>query len=158
IPLAVLSVIDAVPWRKRTDTTPGPVGRLLPAWLWDRQAGPDARFTRGLIGWLYLVWVLQAFVLQRGLIYVHLPETLLMLALWAAPRGPSAALPLLWIPLTSATWLVADRGPAFRHWLTDDLKAKDVHASATGQEERYLVRHPLADREWMANWPECWRS
>jgi hypothetical protein len=156
LPLAVLSLIDA-PWWKRTATAPGPVGRRLPPCLWDREAGPDARFARGVLAGLYLVWAVQAFFLQRGFVYVHLPETLLMLGLWAAHRWAFATLPILWITVTSTVWLVADQNPAFRNWLL--CWAKDVHASASaGEQEHYLVRHPLADRDWMANWGDCWHN
>lgn len=153
VPLAVLSLVDGVSWGKWGRTTPGPVGRALPRWLWDREAGPDSRFTRAVIAALYLVWVLQGYYLQRGFMYVHLPETLLMLGLWAAHRWAFAALPLLWIALTSLVWLVADSSPAFRERLL--TVAVDKHASASMEHERYIVRHPLADWNWVQNWSEC---
>lgn len=156
VPLAVLSVIDAVPWSRRVEPGPGPVGRLLPGWLWDRDAGPDARFARAVLGGLYLVWVLQAFFIQRGFIYVHTAETLLMLGLWAAHRWAMPPLVLLWIALTSIVWLVADASPAFRERLL--TVATDRHISADPGEERYIVRHPLADPKRMRWWPVCWRT
>src|SRR5262249_5146935 len=118
VPLAVLSVIDAVPWAARADRGPGRVGRLLPGWLWDGDAGPDARFTRAVIAVLYLVWAFQAFVIQRGFMYAHTPETLLMLGLWAAHRWALSAFVLLWIALTSLLWLVADARPALPELLS----------------------------------------
>ena len=55
IPLALLSVLDAAPWLRRPSGGPGPVAARLPAWLWDREAGADARFVRGGLAALWLV-------------------------------------------------------------------------------------------------------
>ena len=87
VPLALLSVLDMAPWAKRASArADGWLGRWLPSLLWDKQAGMDARFVRGVLGVLYLVWAAQAFFVQRGFHYVHVPETLLMFGLWASHR------------------------------------------------------------------------
>jgi hypothetical protein len=151
VPLAILSLIDA----RSTGSEPGPVGRWLPGWLWDGGAGPEARFTRGVLAGLYLVWAFQAFFIQRGFMYAHMPETLLMLGLWAAHRWALPALVLLWIAATSVVWLAADANPVFRDRLL--TVATDRHISADPGEERYVVRHPLANPRRMACWPDCWR-
>ena len=52
-----------------------------------RRANPVAR-PRALFAALYLGWLLQALVIQRGLEYVHVPETLLALAVLGAHRVP----------------------------------------------------------------------
>lgn len=158
VPLALLSIIDAAPWASRRACDhfgPGPIGRLLPGWLWDRQSGVDARFVRGVLGGLYLVWAAQAFLIQRGFMYAHLPETLLMIGLWAAHRWAMPAIPLAWMAATSALWLIADANSSFR----EDMLAVafDKHVSADPGEERYFVRHAMADRGRMACWPICWR-
>ncbi|HEV3385410.1 MAG TPA: hypothetical protein VG097_11395, partial [Gemmata sp.] len=158
VPLALLSIIDAAPWsgyRGGDPTRPGPVGRLLPSWLWDREAGRDARFVRGLLGGLYLVWAIQAFCIQRGFMYVHMPETLLMFGVWAAHRWAMPVIPLLWMLLTSCLWLYADANSRFREELL--TIAVDKHVSADVGEERYIVRHPLAEPNRIQCWPECWR-
>lgn len=157
VPLALLSLVDAAPWRGLPPgdaTRPGPVGRLLPRWLWDHQAGWNARFARGVLAGLYLVWAIQAFVIQRGFIYVHMPETLLMLGLWAAHRWAMPFIPLAWLLFTSSLWLWADTHPHF----DQDLRAIATD-KATGdlEEEHFLVRHPLADPQRMVCWAQCWR-
>lgn len=159
VPLALLSIVDACPWAGRSTSKamrPGPVGRILPGWLWDRQASEDGRFVRGTLAGLYLVWVIQAFLIQRGFMYAHMPETLLMLGLWAAHRWAMPVLPLLWMVVTSAIWVYADANPRFR----DELLtiATDKHVAADPGEERYFVRHPLADSNRMSCWSTCWRS
>ena len=52
-----------------------------------RRPDPAAR-PRALLAALYLSWMLQALVIQRALEYVHVPETLLALAVAAAYRVP----------------------------------------------------------------------
>ncbi len=52
-----------------------------------RRPDPAAR-PRALLAALYLSWMLQALVIQRALQYVHVPETLLALAVAAAYRVP----------------------------------------------------------------------
>jgi hypothetical protein len=159
VPLAFLSIIDAAPWsgRRGVDPTrPGLVGRLLlPDWCWDKRASRDERFVRGMLGALYLIWAGQAFFIQRGFMYVHMPETLLMLALWAAHRWALAFIPLVWMLVTSGVWLYADANPRFREELL--TIAVDKHVSADAGEERFIVRHPLAEPDRLRCWPECWR-
>jgi hypothetical protein len=156
IPLAVLSLLDAGLWAGRsTANRPGLVGRLLPAWLWDREAGPDARFARGVLAALYLVWAFQSFFIQRMFSYTHLTELFLMFGLWAAHRWAMPAVIILWIALTSAMWLVADANPTFRDRL--QTFATDRPPTAEGEEECYFVRHALTYPDRLRNWPDCWR-
>lgn len=155
LPLALLSIVDAVPWRGRvTREGPGPVGRFLPSWLWDRNASAQARFARGTLAALWFVWAVQSFVVQRGFAYVHLSELFLMFALWASHRWAMPAFTLLWVTLTSGAWLVADYNPALRERLQS--VATDRLVSADGEVEHYLNRHPLLDPERWKLWPGCW--
>jgi len=153
VPLALLSLLDGISWGKWKEATPGPMGQFLPDWLWDRSAPPTARATRSVIAGLYLVTLLQGFFLQRGFVYVHLPETLLMFGLWAAHRWAFTAVPLLWIGCTSLAWLLGDISPVVRNQLLQ--VAYDEHASASSEQEYYFVRHPVADWNWVRNWPDC---
>ena len=152
VPLALVSVLDAAPWSgRRAATTPprvGPIGYWLPRHLWDKRAGADARFVRGVMGGLYLVWAGQAFLVQRGFQYAHIPETLLMLGLWAAHRWAWAPVALLWLAATSGVWLVADSDPGTK------ARLEGVPEQAR---ERYLPRHAITDVERLRLWPECWR-
>jgi hypothetical protein len=158
VPLALASVLDAGFWcgqRPADPAKPGWLGRWLPAWLWDREASWDARFVRGLLAGLYLVWAGQSFVVQRGFTYVHITETLLMLGVWASHRWLMAAVPLVWLVVTGTLWLIADANPSFReHLLT---VAKDKHISAEKDDEHYIARHPLADPDRLRLWPQCLR-
>ncbi len=159
VPLAVFSIIDAVPWASRpTDTTrPGPIGRLLPAWLWDRVAGPDARFARGTLAALYLVWAFQSFYIQRGFMYVHMAETFIMFGLWAAHRWAMPLIVFVWLVLTTSAWVIADANPAFYATM---MRVAD-HDGLPGEDpdkEHYLVRHPIADYTRMRHWADCWRT
>ncbi|QJW97239.1 hypothetical protein [Frigoriglobus tundricola] len=147
VPLALLSVLDMAPWASRAGTRTGWLERWAPRLLWDK-AGADARFVRGALGALYLVWAFQAFLFQRGYQYVHVPETLLMLGIWAAHRWAWAGTVVLWLALSTGLWAVADHVPDVRNRLTD-LPART--------RERYLPRHPIADPARLRLWAECWR-
>jgi hypothetical protein len=168
VPLALVSVLDAAFWSSRRaallstapagtscsvarggqPARPGPVGYWLPRLLWDKQAGADARFVRGALGGLYLVWAAQAFFLQRGFQYAHVPETFIMLALWAAHRWAWVPVALGWLVVTSGVWLASAHNPDLKAWL-DDLPQKT--------QDRYLPRHPLSDFDRLRLWPTCFR-
>jgi hypothetical protein len=151
-PLALASVLDMAPWQSRARAAqpgrPGWLGRWLPGLLWDKTAGADARFARGVLGGLYLAWVAQALVVQRGFYYAHIPETLLMIAVWASHRWAWSPLVLLWLALAGGLWLAADHQP--------DLKAR-LDALPRQTRERYLPRHPLTNTDRLCLWPDCWR-
>ncbi|MBA4066018.1 MAG: hypothetical protein C0501_20325 [Isosphaera sp.] len=161
LPLAALSVLDAVPWGRRPpagDARPGPVGRVLPGWLWDREAGPDARFARAALAALWFAWACQAYFVQRAFMYVHMAETLLMLGLWAAHRWAVPFVVILWVTVTSLAWVAADHDPAVREVLTRWSRHDGVPDHGEPDRERYLVRHPLAYWERTRHWPDCWRT
>jgi hypothetical protein len=153
VPLALLSVLDAAPWSsRRAAATPeraGPIGYWLPRLLWDKRAGADARFVRGTLGGLYLVWAAQAFLVQRGFQYAHIPETLLMLGVWAAHRWAWVPIVLLWLALAGGAWLAADAEP--------NVNAQLMSLSDSTR-ERYLPRHALTETDRLRQWPECWRT
>jgi hypothetical protein len=151
VPLALLSVADAAPWRGRARAAAeafGPVGRRLPPWLWDGHAGPGARFVRGALGALYLAWAAQALFVQRQFLYVHVPETLLMFGLWAAHRWALVPVGLLWLALTSGLWVAADFAP--------DTKAR-LDRLPPEAREHYLPRHVITSGARLRLWPQCWR-
>ncbi len=151
VPLAIASVIDAAPWRSReaAAAAPGPLGAWLPRWLWDTGASAECRWVRGIVAGLYLVWITQAFFLQRGFQYVHVVETLLMFALWAAHGWAWVLIGWVWLVFTSSVWLIADYQAAVREQL------ERLHERSRA---RYWPRHPLAMPARLALWPRCWRG
>ncbi|MCE9568319.1 MAG: hypothetical protein K8U57_40480 [Planctomycetes bacterium] len=159
LPLALLSILDAVPWRGSSAATgpePGQVGRRLPAWLWDREAGPNARFVRGTMATLWLVWAFQAFYIQRGFMYVHMAETLIMFGLWAAHRWAMPFIVVVWLTVCGVAWVIADSSPTL-HATLMRVAAHDGHSTGEDPDkEHYLVRHPLADPVRMGYWWDCW--
>jgi len=152
VPLALASVLDMAPWLSRIGADAqgerGWPGRWLPWYLWDREVGTDARFARGVLSGLYLAWAIQAFFLQRGFHYVHVPETLLMFGVWASHRWAWAAVAFAWLVVTSGLWLAADCNSGLR----DGLNELNPQAR-----ERYLPRHLLTSGTRLRLWPECWR-
>lgn len=151
VPIAVLSLLDAAPWWGRARDAEHPtgfLGRWLPIRLWDRDAGSDARFVRGVIGGLYLVWAWQAFIIQRGFEYAHVPETFLMICIWTMHRWAWVPIVFVWLAITSSVWLVADLHPGTRAWI-DNLEPLD--------RRDFLPRHTLADPNRLKLWPRCFR-
>lgn len=148
VPLAVASVWDAAPFARRCEGAVGPVGRRVSERLWDRTAGPGARCARGALGALYLAWAAQALFVQREFHYVHVPETLLMFALFAAHGWGLVAAGALHLLACGALWLAADACPPLSAALERVPEAP---------RERWLPRHPLADPQHLRAWPDCWR-
>lgn len=109
IPVAVLDVLDARLWAGTDTAAHGPVGRVLPGVLHDRRAGPDARFARGALAAVFLAWAVVTIALQNHFHYAHVPETLLMLALFAANRW-ALAVPAGLVYAGVIAWVSA-RGP-----------------------------------------------
>ena len=161
VPLAILSILDAVPWRARLDNgsvRPGPVGRVLPGWLWDREAGPDARFVRGSArGAVPDLGARSRSTSSAGSCTSHMAELFLMFGLWAAHRWAMPAVVLVWLMLTSMLWLIGDVNPQVREMLLR-VATHDSRPADEPDKERYLVRYPLADPERLRLWPECWRT
>jgi hypothetical protein len=160
VPLALLSILDAAPWRGRPELgerNRGLVGRILPGWLWDREADADARFVRGTLAVLYLVWAAQSFFIQRGFMYVHFAELLLMFGLWAAHRWSLPAAVILWVALTSTFWVIGDNRLLVRAHLYR-IARHDARAASDPEYEHYFTRHPLADMQRLKLWPTCWRT
>lgn len=159
VPLAMLSIVDAAPWAglpSPEPSRPGPVGRLLPGWLWDREAGSQGRIVRAALAVLYLVWSAQSFYIQRGFVYCHMVELFLMFGLWAAHRWSLPAAVILWIALTSTFWLIGDRNPRVRARLFT-IARHDGRPASEPEYEHYFVRHPLADWQRLKLWSRCWR-
>src|SRR4029079_13995012 len=88
------------------------------AWRW-LMAGPaddPARMARALLAAVYLAWVGQGLFLQRQFHYVHVPEVILSLFLFAANRWPIPFAVILWQALTSGLMLVAGSTPDHPEW------------------------------------------
>ncbi|HET6574129.1 MAG TPA: hypothetical protein VFG68_11035 [Fimbriiglobus sp.] len=103
------------------------------------------RPARAVLGALYLGWLLQALVLQKGLDYVHVPETLLAMAVLAGHRWAVGFPFLVWFAVTGVALNLTGTGPAvasFNRWIPAVR----------------LERHPLADPAVLAVWPRCWRE
>src|SRR5207248_3441475 len=100
VPVAVLCVLDARPW-SQTPASVGPVGRLLPPWVWDRGADDRVRLARLALAAVYLGWTAQGLLLQRAFFYVHVPEILLLLGVLASQRWSVGCFVIVWLALSS---------------------------------------------------------
>ena len=143
LPVALLNLVDAWP---TADDQPGWIGRNLPEWLWDRGTDANARFVRLAVSALYLGWTAQALFVQRQFHYVHVPEILLLFAVLAMHRWSGVFVMLVWLGITSVLIRM------------DAIPVEEPDSIAVpGQQLRWALQHPVANPEWLAHWPACWR-
>ena len=117
-------------------------GIAIPLACWhivDRRAPPTT--ARVLFAIFYLAWMGQALVLQRAVDYVHLPETLLAMALLAGQRW-AIGLPFL-------VWFVAT-----------GVALNCAESTVRGKDPKWpylpLETHPVFDSAVLRRWPDCW--
>jgi hypothetical protein len=146
VPVALLSILDARPWSPGA-AGPGPLGRFLPRWLWDRGTD-ETRAARVALAAVYLGWAAQALFFQRVFHYAHVPEILLALAVLAAQRWAAGFVMIAWLTVTSLISVLdlapAGNPPPVEAVLDDPLPL--------------VIRHPLADPARLRLWPDCWRT
>lgn len=119
----------------------------VPLSLWnlrDRLSPDPQRFRRAMLAGVYLAWLVTTLLFQRAYHYVHVPETLLMLAVFAANRWPVPAAIVL-LQVASSVFLIVVE-PSFDH----------RQATNTNWVYRHLVeRHPAFDPERARWWAGC---
>ncbi len=129
----------------------GPVGRgVSPLW-YDSMPGDSARFTRAAFAGVYLFWTVESFVFQRAFLYVHVTETLMMIALWASQRWCLPAFVLAWIASFSIIFRIGDEFPEARATLSESRRG-------TYSKLDLDYRHTVAERGFGANWLACWQT
>jgi hypothetical protein len=111
--------------------------------LRDRSADP-AGFSRAVLAGLFLGWAGMALFLQRGFHYVHVPEVLLMLAVFAANRWAAA---FALIAFQTAVGLLLTY-PGVMEWHRTMREEHPVYACV-------VERHPAFDRVRTGWWPGC---
>ena len=126
IPLAILSLWEG--WLRREDR---PAQVLLARWLYFPAASEQASIARALLAVFYLAWLVQAVVLQKPFDYVHVPLTLLAMAVVAGQRWCYGFAYLLW------------------------FVASGIAANAPISDPE-MEPHPLARREVVTLWPRTW--
>ncbi|MBY0459430.1 MAG: hypothetical protein K2V38_19070, partial [Gemmataceae bacterium] len=95
--------------------------------------------------------------------YAHVPETLLMLGLWAAHRWAWAFVVLLWLVAAAGVWGVMQADPAAesraralsKRTVERDLPKHPIY----GTEDPFVLhvpKHPLFAADRLALWPRCW--
>lgn len=149
VPLAAVAVADGLFARAAGDR--GPVGRVLPGWVFASAATPDARFRRAVLAVVFLGWAGQAAVCQQAYHYVHVPEVFLALAVLASMRWATPALVIAWFAGVSAVYVAA--GEPFPR--TGRLGEKPDPAPTI---DWLRTPHPAADPARAAWWPACWRT
>ena len=149
VPVAALNLIDARVWASRpSEDESGPVGDVLPGWLADDAATESQRFARAMLSALYLGWAAMALLLQKHFHYVHVPETLLMMAVFASSRWAVVPLVIGW-QVISSVWMLggaAASGTPVPNWDTYSNKVSPHHV---------VWLHPALNPSRNYWWPHC---
>jgi hypothetical protein len=142
LPLAVLALWEVRPWphslRER---------RWLRHTSWIYTAAPTESIaaTRALLAALYLGWLAQAILLQKGFDYVQVPVLMLAMALVALNGWALGFAYFCWFALLAALLNLPILRPVAR--LIEPV-LPEVRA----------VQDPLTDFEIMKLWPRCWQE
>ena len=151
--LVALSLIDgrilSAKWLP--DGERGPIGREISPLLFDPAPSDGARFARGVLAGVYFVWAFESFVFQRAFLYVHVTETLMMIALWASHRWCMPAFVIAWIASFSIVFRIGDDAPNLR----EALRGNGV-VSYDRLDRNY--RHALAERGFAGQWLACFHT
>jgi len=129
----------------------GPIGRLVSARWYDPAPSDPARFARAVLAGLYVAWAFEAFFFQRGFHYVHVPETLIMMAVWASHRLCLPAFILAWLASFGLMFRIADESPAVKN----ALRSAEFY-DYTELEEEY--RHALSRPGFADRWIRCFTA
>ena len=132
--------------------------RWIWRWLMAGPADDGERFARALLAAIYLGWVGMALFFQRQFHYAHVPEVLLMFALFAANRWAVSFALLAWQVVTSGFLLLAVDKPGYPQWRKDlsawvretDKEASLFHLA--------VALHPALNPDRAAWWPVCFRA
>jgi hypothetical protein len=124
---------------------------LRTARFWSAESDADALCrSRALLAGLYLGWMAQTLYLQRAYEYIHVPETILALALLTAQRWHVGFACLGWFAGAALVWWLGFAWP----WFGDRLAS--FHKESPRLADNLLPLHPLAWPSRLAYWPRCW--
>jgi hypothetical protein len=148
--LSVLCLLDARVWsgRFRPPDAGGLLDGVIPRRLWHGGDTDQERYTRAVLGGVYLVWAAQALFLQRAFEYAHAVEVMLMLAVWASHRWNLAALVFAWLVVVELAWAVVP-GPLVRVINSGTAEGRVV--------QKVYTPHPAFDPGRARRWADCFR-
>ena len=154
--LVALSLIDgrvfSTTWLPTDER--GPMGREISGFWYDPAPDDAARFARAVLAGAYLFWAVESFVLQRAFLYVHVTETLMMIALWAAHRWCLPAFVLAWVASFSLFFRLADDRPEFQATARQALAERGLNYEKLDLH----YRHALAEPGYAGRWLACFRT
>jgi hypothetical protein len=145
--LALIGLIDARVWsgRFRDPARGGLFHPIAFRGVWHKGGNDQERFTRGVLGAVYIVWVCQSLFLQRAFMYAHAVEVLIGLAVWAAYRWNVSAFVFAWLAALSVLWAV--NPSLMSRW-----------RSAGNSSAIVTTTHPATDLARLRRWPGCFRA
>jgi hypothetical protein len=144
---ALFALLDARIWsgRFRPPVQGGLLRRVSLSAIWHKTGTDEQRYARACLGAVYVLWLLQAVVLQRPYMYIHAAEVVIGLAVWAAHRWNAAALVLGWLFAIQVAWATAPLSVG--EFVTRNPTLADG-----------FLPHPMFDPDRLARWPDCFRS
>jgi len=142
IPLACLALWEARVWSRQSGE-PRPV--LRKAWVYARAETEATANARLLLAALFLGWLAQGVIFQKGFDYVYIPIMLLGMAVIAAHGWAFGFVYLVWFAFTGALL-------NFTNIVPPDM---DPPPGIPGVR---LEHWPITDPKVMRLWPRCWRE
>lgn len=143
---ALFGMIDARVWagRFRSPERGGLLHPITFRGVWFKGGTDEQRYARAGLGAVYVLWLLQAIVLQRPYEYIHAAEVMIGLAVWAAFRWNAAALIAGWLLVVQVAWVVAEKPLA-------------ALASENAFVREVCTPHAVFNRERTGKWGDCFR-
>ena len=143
---SVAGLLDARVWsgRFRPAAEGGFLHPIAFRGVWHTGGTDEQRYARGVLGGVYLVWVLQGLLLQQPYLYIHTMEVMLGLAVWAGFRWNATAVFVVWLFLVQVGWAVAP--DTLGRWSVRSFNARQV-----------FTPHAVFDRQRLWQWPGCFR-
>ncbi len=128
------------------------LANLVAARFWQYRPLDVIPRTRAILAALYLGWMAQGLYLQQPYEYIHVPETILALALVTAQGWPAGLAYLAWFAGAAAVCGLVSLWPPANSGLGHLREQRPVLM------DNLLPMHPLASTERLRLWPRCWRE
>ncbi len=118
--------------------------------FWEARRNSDnANRARVLLAALYLGWLFQAVVLQRGFDYVRVPDTFLALAVLSSRGWAVGFVYFVWFLAVGLALNLCVALPRTAPW---------VNAADPRLRSITFEKHPLLDARLVRMWPRCWKE
>ena len=146
VPVAVISIWEFRRWPERPTWLDR---RPWIEWLYSRASDERTTAARAMLGAFYLAWFFQAWLFQTEADYIHVPETLLVMAVVAGQRWALGFAGTVWLLAGLAFMRTAGTDPDIFQ-LVQEIQDSPVPLK--------IPNHPLGRSDLAQTWLACVRS